>query len=67
MRLGHPQEVSWYCLDGMLFQGGQDAEELVRYRRYGTGLIRPVAAARAELPLHGPVPPRGDTCLRNMG
>ena len=33
MRLGHPQEVSWYGLDGILFQGGQDAEELVSYRR----------------------------------
>jgi hypothetical protein len=30
--LGHPKELAWHCLDGMLFQLGQHEEPLVGHR-----------------------------------
>jgi hypothetical protein len=53
MRLGHPKELSWHFLNGVLFHIGQDAEELVDQRGSGTGVIRTGAAARAGLSING--------------
>jgi len=55
MRLGHPQELSLHLVERMLLHGGQDEEPLVGRRWERTGVIRPVAAARAGLPIHGAV------------
>jgi hypothetical protein len=33
IRLGHPKELPLDFLDGVLFHGGQDEEQFVRYRR----------------------------------
>ena len=67
MGLAHPQELSLHLLDRMLCHIGQDEAELVRHRRYGTGLIRTVPAARTGVPSNGAVPHVCLECLLNMG
>lgn len=65
--LAHPKELPLHLLDRILFQIGQDEEELVRHRRQGTGLIRTVPAARAGVPINGAVPHVRLECLLKMG
>jgi hypothetical protein len=55
IRLGHPKELPLHFLDGILFQVGQDEEQLVGRRGERTGVIRRVAPARAGLPINGTV------------
>jgi hypothetical protein len=53
--LRHPKELPLHFLDGILFQVGEDEEQLVGYREERTGLIRSVAAAGTGLPINGAV------------
>jgi hypothetical protein len=59
VRVGHPQELSWHLLDGMLCQVGHNEEQVVRHRGSETRVLRPVTAARAGLPSNGAVPQIG--------
>jgi hypothetical protein len=63
IRLGHPTEVAWHFLDGMLFQLGQNAEPLVGHRGSGRGVIRTIAAARTGLSINGVVCQIGPQCV----
>jgi hypothetical protein len=67
VRLRHPKELTLHLLDGMLLHGGQHDEPFIRHRRYGTGVIRTLAAARAGLPSHGAVPPIGHQHVLERG
>ena len=69
MSLGWAPPPEWplHLWARMLCHRGPEAEELVRHRRYGTGLIRTVPAARAGVPINGAVPHVCRECLRNMG
>jgi hypothetical protein len=51
IRLAHPKELSLYLLNGMLFQVGQNEEQLVGERGQRTGVIGTVAPTRAGLPI----------------
>jgi hypothetical protein len=66
VRWGHPQELSWYGLDGMLLYIGQKKEAFVGYGRQGTRVIRTLAADRARLPSNSPVVHVGHKGLLNM-
>jgi hypothetical protein len=52
IRLAHPKELALYLLDGILFQVGENEEQLVRHRGQRTGAIGTVAATRAGLPIN---------------
>jgi hypothetical protein len=56
-----------HCLDRILFQVAQDEEQLVGHGGSGTILIRPIAAARAGVPINGAVPHVIHECLLKMG
>ena len=64
--LRHPKELALHCLDGVLFQVGEDEEQLVSHRWERTGLIGTVAAAGAGLPINGAVLHRRHQRLREM-
>ena len=55
IRLRHPKEVALHFLDGILFQVGQNKEQLVSHRGEGRGVRRTVAAAGAGLSINGVV------------
>jgi hypothetical protein len=59
MRLGHPKELSWHCLNGVLGHIRQHDELFVGYRRSRTMVIGPVTTARAGWPIDGAVLQRG--------
>jgi hypothetical protein len=67
IRLGHPKELSLHFLDGILFQVGQDEEQLVGRRWERTGFIRTVAAAGAGLPINRAVMHVGHKSLLERG
>ena len=55
IRLRHPKEVALHFLDGILFQVGQNKEQLVSHRGEGRGVRRTVAAVGARLSINGVV------------
>ena len=66
MRWRPPQELSVHLWHGSLCPIGPNEQELVSSPRYGTGLIRAIAAARAGLPRNGVVFHSGHTGVLTM-
>jgi hypothetical protein len=66
MRWGHPKELSWDFLDGILLQIGQHQEQFVRHRGSGTMVIQTVTTACTGVPIDGAVPHIGPSRVLEM-
>lgn len=67
IRLAHPKELALYLLKGILFQVGENEEQLVRHCWQRTGAIGTIAATRAGLPIKRAVLHVGHKGLLKMG
>ena len=65
--LTHPKELSLHLLNGILFQVGQNKEPFVRECGPWTGVIGPIVATRAGLPINRAVLHVGHKSLLDMG
>jgi hypothetical protein len=66
LRLGHPKELSWPFLHGMLGHRRQHEEPLIGDRGERTMVIRTIPPAGAGLPRTGAVLQRGRPRVRKM-
>jgi hypothetical protein len=65
--LTHPKELSLHLLNGILCQVGQHEEPCVRECGQRTGVICPIAATRAGLPINRAVMHGGHKSLLERG